>query len=340
LTNVPDSTALIPGNGGSLIGIARNPYDSGAFVIEGDTATFAADLHQMAMKSHELLLKTAPEQSRPPGDALGSSWSGSNPSIARAGEVVWINHRNIVEAYRNGESLEIQKRLTLMNCPKDWITMLGPLKGTGGEKMVVVPRITPNRHMTVFWALPGTDGIELQRSEEPELRPLGLQSPGLASFTALDRGDVVLVVAPEKGCLYSSSGDIVMEASGPKDYRFIRQAGSPLLATRESGLIVRRAKGPYGGCRVCFGETRREIKCTFSRILEIMSETGDGQLLCSSPEGITWLTRRSDGDYTPDRDLPVQVGGMVRSFVGETASQVFVTVTDTDQAYLAVLDKP
>jgi len=271
---------------------------------------------------------------------LSASWGSSNPSLARAGDVLWVNHGDIVEAYRNGESLQIQKRLTLMNCPKQGITLLGPLKGTGGEKMVVVPRITPNRHMTVFWALPGTAGIELERSEEPDLRPLGLESPGLASFTALDRGDVGPVVAPEKGCVYSSSGDIVMEASGPNDYKFMRQAGSPVLDSRESGLVVRCARGPYGGYRVCSGDVRREIKCTFSRLLDITSETTGGQFLCSSPEGITWLTRGADGDFSPSREIRVHVGGQIHSFVGETTSQVFVTVTDTGQAYLAVLDRP
>jgi hypothetical protein len=71
-----------------------------------------------------------------------------------------------------------------------------------------------------------------------------------------------------------------------------------------------------------------------------LGESKDGSVLCCSPEGVTWLTLGADGDYVAGREIRLGLGDMIHSVVGETGTELFLTVIDRiGQVYLAVVEK-
>lgn len=98
---------------------------------------------------------------------------------------------------------------------------------------------------------------------------------------------------------------------------------------------------PYRGFCLCAGDRRRDILPTFSRVLTVAGETKNRLLLCFSPEGLVWLKPGADGAYTVSRELRLNTGGPVYSFLGETEHELLLNLVDgRSQSYLAVVDKP
>jgi hypothetical protein len=342
LTNVPSDLLLLNGSEGAVFGASRSDYLPTAFLIHDDSLTVGTNLHAMATNRFEQLLKLAPAEGVSPRQFLrvrsGFYSVPRNVALYRCGDVIWINQAFGIEAYCQGRPLGVGTRLALMNTSTDGAVLLGPLHTAAGPAQVILG-IGAYGAAQVVWADPRPEGVDLRRGGKPDFSPIG--PVGYTPIYDFPAGvDLAPVASLAGGRIFAANNDLALESSGPTNFVFHRNAGQPVLATRAGELIVETVSPAFAGYRLCVGEARRDLVETYVRPLRLLEETAAGDLLASNAEGLLWLRRNAQGDYTVRREAKLHLGGEIHSLVGETADQLFVTVMDRrDQAYLAVIQK-
>jgi hypothetical protein len=340
-TNLAIDTQLFAGSHGALIGMRKSAGNAGAFIIDGSSLNIGSDMHELVRRNPELMLNVAPAKCCsaigvvPQFVGLDFFDDSPAPFFCRSGDLLWVNQSGIVEAYRKGRPLGFDKLRTSLNCPAS--QMLGPLDMAGKPAMVLFRVSHSDKANVLFWVSEQTNNITIQPTE-----PLSLNGPAIATsdedlFSA-HRGPVF---RPEFGKVYFGSGSGALEVSGPLAHRLIPNSGTPTLVTQKGDLIVECGSAGYRGFHTCSERGGQDIAPTFSRVLSVEAENKNGELVCLGPEGVVWLQRNSSGDYVAAKELLMSGIGLIRSYVGETEQELFLTVADGRyQSYLAVVQKP
>jgi len=331
LTNLPLSTTLLAGSNGCVLGTVQDRDEQGAFIIEnGQAATLGIGLHQLAEKNYSLLFNAAPAASQPPGFRYLNSIIHSihfNPSLCRMNDLLWLNDRDKVEVYRDGKPLGLQLKLTI---PSRKLALLGPFSGTNGYQMLICNPFGSDAYSSqsrigFLWAAPIGDGVEVTTADQ---WPMG--GLGVTPVFHRARGDFYL-----EETLMSSR-----VVTGPGASKRLFNTGKPVIALKNGDWIYQTA-APFANYRVVSGEQATDMKLSLARPFEILAELEDERLLCATPEGLLWLQRKGDGQFTISKDLPLHTGGFAFSFIGEDAKQLYLALADSrSQVYLAVVDRP
>jgi len=330
LTNLPLSTTLLAGGNGYVLGTVQDRDEQSAFIIEnGQTATLGIGLHQLAEQNYSLLLNAAPAASQPPGFRYLNSIIHSihfNPSLCRLNDLLWLNDRDKVEVYRNGKPLGFQLKLTI---PSKKLAMLGPFSGTNGYRMLICnpygsDAYSSQSRIGFLWAAPVGESVEVTTADQ---WPMG--GLGVTPVFHRARGNFYL-----EETLTSSR-----VVTGPGASQRLFNTGKPVIALKNGDWIYRSAE-TFSNYRVVSKEQSTDMKLSLARRFEILTQLEDERLLCAAPEGLLWLQRKGDGQYTISKELPLHTGGFAFSFIGEDARQLYLALADSrSQVYLAVVDR-
>jgi hypothetical protein len=319
LTNLPKSTVLLAGAKDYVIGTTRDRSDHGVFIVEnGESATVAPDLHDMAQKEFPLLVRAAPLQSELPGHNFQNEILHNldyNPSVCRVADRVWINDHDKLDVYADGKSTGFRMKMTI---PSRSLTFSGPVAvATNDQRMFI------SSGASLVWAdalgedeLTVTNELNTARS---------LVTPGLSR-----ENDVFYMLDGRRR---------FWRVQDQKFTELPADAGNPVLELKNGDLIT-HVTLPYDGYRVVSEERIEDLPGSFGRPLTILAETAEGRLLCASAEGILWLVRNARGKFTVGEEIPLNTGGHVLSYIGQDAGHVYLTLCDARlQAYLAVVEK-
>jgi hypothetical protein len=329
LTNLPLSTVLLAGEAGSVIGTTQGRSDRGAFVVEnGQSATLAGDLHELAINDFALLSRVAPRQSDPAGFAYFNNIvhpTDYSPSLCLLGDRLWINDHDKVEVYQDGKSLGFQMKLTI---PSRTLAMLGPVTNSMGDPRMLIFRpsiaegFSSMACASLSWAAASGEG----------------ESLGVDRVPTTPSWDTP-VFNRAKGTFYlADEVNRCWEVSGLKELKRLENIGAPVLALHNGDWIGRGAG--YAGYRLVSGNHLWDIALGCSRQFEILAEVNDGRLICATPEGLLWLVRGRGGEFKVSEELHLHTGGFAVSFVGQNTKNLYFTFSDARrQAYLAVVEK-
>ena len=367
MTNLASTTSLIAGPTGGILGFARDWDSIGAFIFDAQGGVAGTSLHDLAQREFSQLMGMVPTQNQLPGILTPRNpmmhFTGL-PAVWRLGPYLCVAHQGKLEAYRDGKPVQLGERLAQL-CSKQeslsGLMVLGPVTWSNRPAAMLYFTGYRGNFPRVLWAVADVDTVELMPGEKPGAffreadyrwtraisAPIGnapqdgFGREGNRDLWGIWRKHLGPVVDVAAGCIdFQQDAGQICAVSGPHQSQTLNDTGAPALATTAGELIVQCDASAYQGYRICAGENRRDIRATFSRHLRVLNESRDGSLLCCSPEGVTWLTRGADGDYVVSREIRLGLGDMIHSVVGETATELFLTVIDrTAQAYLAVVEK-
>jgi hypothetical protein len=302
-----------------VIGATRDSSDHCAFIVEnGESATLAPGLHDLAQDNFALLTRAAPLQSEQPGHNFQNEIFQNidyNPSVCRVADRVWINDRDKLEVYADGKSTGFRMKMTI---PSRSLTFFGPVAvSTNDQRMFISSGGSP------VWADALGDD-ELTVTNE-------LKTARSLVTSGLSRENDVFYMLDGRRRFWRVQDQKFTEL--PADM------GSPVLELKNGDLIT-RVTLPYDGYRVVSREQIEDLPGSFGRPLTILAETGEGRLLCASARGILWLERNAKGKFTAGEEISLNTGGYVLSYIGQDAGHLYLTLCDARlQAYLAVVEK-
>jgi len=322
---------LLPGRGGSLLAVS----DSKTILIQDRTAHVAQNLFQLAEEEFPLLAACAPrESSRFPLRGLSSD----TPQAAciLLGDVLWIAQGGRIEAYRRGESLSIQKRITLLMGEYQSLCLVGPF-GPGRPRHLFII-LDLDHYRRNLWATQGLEGIELKKSMKPDIDEYTLSKrtafsgypPPLFDFK---RGRL-LCSSPVDALTRVDGSGRLMEISGPDRYTILSTRGIPRLALPDGRLLVERSDRLCGHFCLVAGQSIENILLTLRKPLTPVALCDDETFLCLSPRGVAWIGPDGKGDYEIRRQVDARMPGIPISFVARTEKMIHVL---TDERYLVTI---
>lgn len=320
---------LLPGRNGSLLVVS----DSKTILIHDRTAYVAENLHQLAEKEFRIAAEYAPRES-PQFPLRGLSRDVPPVACFLVDDVLWITQGGRIEAYRWGESLSIQKRITLLVGEHRSPCLVGPF-GPGKQRRLFII-LDPDHYTGNLWATQSHEGIELTRSMKPGINEHTLSKRAAFSgypppFFDFKRGRIFCPSAVD-ALTGVAGGGRLMEISGPDKYTILPTRGIPRLAFPDGRLLVERSDRFCRHFCLVAGQSMENILLTVKKPLEPVALCDDETILCLSPQGVAWIGSDGKGDYEIRRQLDARMPGTPLLFVGQTEKMIHVL---TDQNYLA-----
>ena len=314
-----DNCALIAGRHGSLLVVSETRN----YLIQGQNALEAYDLHQLAAEKFDLLVELAPRET-PPIPPGGLSRFDPAASCLSVNGIVWIAHKGRVEAYRQSKSLSFQRRITLLAGKSAKPCLAGPFGPGKRNKVLII--LDPNSYVRNLWAIQDDEGIRLKQSLELEIDDFSRPSGGPFAASTSPLFDF------EGGRIICSFGyDRLMEVAAPEGYAMLPVRGNPVLVFPDGRLLVERKDLICPVYTILSEKTSQDILLTIRKPLIPAALCDDGSILCLSPQGVAWIGLDRKGDYELIRKLDTCIQGTPRSLVGQTEKMIHVL---TDQNHL------
>lgn len=362
MTNLPPTTRMFAGPTGGIVGAAQTR--GGAFLNDAQDAVACTNLHELAQQHFSRLWHAAPDRNAPPDIFVPrTSTLGVDGHLAlfRLGAFLFVAQEGKLEAYRDGQPLGLNERLTAMS-PGNHAGLLiyAPLSLSNSPAALLYFTGYRANHPRVIWAVATETNVDLIAGDQPrsfyresdyrrrhEIQVMTVHErpdyseddKGKDNFTMWSR-HVGPVLDAGKSIFFAKNATDLLEVSGPAETQMWDRAGAPALKTSTGNLIVHLEGLPYEGYRLCSGNQRQDLRATFSRNLRLLRENPDGTVLACSPEGLTWLKPGPDGELTPNREVRVRLADLTYRCVGETTTEVYLLVVDrAASAYLAVVSK-
>lgn len=362
MTNLPPTTRLFAGATGGIVGAAQTR--GGAFLNDAQAAVACTNLHELAQQHFSRLWNAAPDRNPPPDIFVPRTTTlcvDGHVAVFRLGAFLLVSQEGKLEAYRDGQPLGLNERLTAMS-PGNHAGLLiyAPLSFSNSPAALLYFTGYRANHPRVIWAVATETNVDLVASDQPrsfyregdyrrrhEIQVMTVnERPDYAerdkekdNFTMWSR-HVGPVMDWGKSIFFAKNATDILEVSGLAETQVWDRAGAPALKTSAGNLIVHPEGLPYEGYRLCSGNRRRDLRATFSRNLRLLHESQDGTVLACSPEGLTWLKPGPDDELTPNREVRVGLADLTYTCVGETATEVYLLVVDRAAcAYLAVVSK-
>ncbi|MBN1522451.1 MAG: hypothetical protein JW928_07955 [Candidatus Aureabacteria bacterium] len=321
---------IIPGKSDSVY-ICSRSNRLPTYVIEENKIWEGKDLHELAEKNFDLLLRTAPDRCYIEGVSLEEKNAKGNTKICNYKDIIWICDNNKIEAYKDAKPLFIQKRLELddgrtnISSPK----IFGPVILKGKEKMMIMTN--PSYVQDIFWAILGKEGISIERSPEPSWK-----WPDCYRLTDPGKLACLPLVDFESGrVFYYNGGDRVWSTIDGKRYARIPYSGIPVFVEKEKDMVVFRNEDYYGyrfmGKDIC------DIKETYVKDLEIIYREKDGQVVCLGPEGIVWLEPDDELVYNIIYEKKIDPRYNLLDCIGKVGEDLYVLSMDDKRRFCIIV---